>query len=223
VITVLALGSGTLFNLPLPAQRALSFLPGNWDIAAVSDAKASIDWRVEMWQIVMKEDRWIANKVFGDGFGFTRRELAMMAATKQMGGGFIGGAEQEGFMITGAFHHGPLSTIRYVGIVGLILYYALIFLLAFRAVKLIRASLGTDLLPTALFVGMPTLYYAITFPFGGGQFDVDVPQYIYTAGLIKLVGRAAANVNAPHAEDGSLADYQPLRPGALAGEAVGTR
>jgi hypothetical protein len=190
----LSLGNGTLFELPLAAQRTLSFLPGKWDQTAVIDAQASIDWRVDMWATVLKEDRWIRNKYFGDGFGFTRIELAIMEAAAEGESGFIGGMQQEAFMINGVFHHGPLSTIRFVGVVGLVLFYSLILLLVFRVVKIVRVSYGTSLFPACLFVGMPVFYYALAFPFGGGQFDVDVPHYIFTAGLVKLVGAAVESL-----------------------------
>ena len=100
-------------------------------------------------------------------------------------------------MINGVFHHGPLSTIRFVGGVGLILYYSFMVLLAVRAVKFIRLSYGTALFPAALFVGMPTLAYALTYPLGIGQFDLDAPQQIFIAGLIKLVGRATETLPKP--------------------------
>jgi hypothetical protein len=190
-LSILAIGNGRLFDLPLSAQRALSFLPGKWDYVAVADAKHSVDWRVEMWKMVWQEDKWIKNKLLGDGFGFTRVELAMMSSAIEGGVGFVGGAQQEAFMINGVFHNGPLSTIRFVGEVGLVLYYALMVLLAWRAVKVIRKTYGTDLFPAALFVGMPVLYYTVTFPVGVGQFDIDLPQNLFLAGVIKLVGRAS--------------------------------
>lgn len=189
-VTFLALGNGRLFELPVAAQRTLSFLPGDWDEDAVADAQGSIEWRVEMWTMVWKEDRYIRNKTWGDGFGFTRIELAIMEAAAEGGVGFVGGLQQESFMINGVFHHGPLSTIRFVGVAGLVLYCALLIVLVARVLRIIRASYGTSLFPVSLFVGMPVLYYAVAYPFGGGQFDADVPQYIYTAGLIKLLGAA---------------------------------
>jgi hypothetical protein len=196
-LTFLTMGNGTLFELPLAVQRALSFLPGDWDYVATADAQSSIDWRVDMWSMVWHEDKWIRDKWLGDGFGFTRRELALMESVQKGGVGFLGGAEQEAFMINGAFHHGPLSTIRYVGGVGLVLYYSLMVLLAVRSVKFIRLAYGTALFPATLFVGMPTLAYALTYPMGIGQFDIDAPQHIFMAGLIKLVGRAAETLPKP--------------------------
>jgi hypothetical protein len=190
-LTLLTIGNGTLFDLPLAVQRALSFLPGNWDYVATADAQASIDWRVDMWSMVWHEDKWIRNRWLGDGFGITRRELALMESVKNGGVGFLGGVDQEAFMINGAYHNGPLSTIRFVGGVGLVLYYSFIVVLAARAVKFIRLAYGTALFPATLFVGMPTLLYALTYPLGTGQFDGDAPQQIFMAGLIKLVGRAA--------------------------------
>jgi hypothetical protein len=222
-LSVLALGNGTLFKLPLSVQRTLSFLPGDWDEEAAADARDSIDWRVEMWRIVWNERKWIKNKWLGDGFGFTRSELGMMEAATRGGVGFIGGARQEGFMINGVFHNGPLSAIRYVGAAGLVLYYGLMIALSARVLKLIRVTRGTDLFPATLFVGMPIVAYALTFPVGAGQFDIDLPQHLFMAGLIKLVGRTADTlsqaVEHPRAEvsrSGSPRGGRPVLAGAAA-------
>jgi hypothetical protein len=204
-LTFISVGNGRLFDLPLAVQRALSFLPGKWDQTATSDAQRSIEWRVEMWEMVWHEDRWIQNKWLGDGFGFTRRELSLMEGIAAGGEGFLGAAEQEAFMINGVFHHGPLSTIRFVGAAGLVLYYALMVVLATRSVQIINLTFRTRLFPAALFVGMPIVSYALTYPFGIGQFDIDAPNHLFMAGLIKLVGRAAAGLPKPAAEEVSVA------------------
>jgi hypothetical protein len=46
LIAILCQSAG--FELPLPAQRALSFLPGQWDTRVVGDAQSSNEWRFEM-------------------------------------------------------------------------------------------------------------------------------------------------------------------------------
>ena len=76
VIAVLLVLQGAVIELPSPAQRALSFLPADWNDDAVENAQDSSEWRFEMWEVALSSDRYIRNKWFGDGFGFTARELS---------------------------------------------------------------------------------------------------------------------------------------------------
>jgi hypothetical protein len=103
--------------------------------------------------------------------------------------GFLGAARQEGFMITGMFHSGPLSAIRYVGYVGLAIYTALIILVGWHAWQLIRKTEGTELFAPSLFVGMPIIIFPVLFCFLAGQFQYDLPVTLFSAGLIKLLQR----------------------------------
>jgi len=189
---IAALGNGRLFRLPMAAQRALSFLPGNWDHEAVSDAKGSSEWRYQMWDMVIFEDKWIRNKWLGDGFGFTRYELSIMKSPT----GFATGGNQEAFLIAGTYHSGPLSTIRYAGIVGLALFFPLMLLLTMRAYRLIRACYGTALFPTALFVGMPVVFAPFPFIFVAGGYDSNMAEAFFAAGLLKIIERARAKLPA---------------------------
>jgi hypothetical protein len=169
--------------LPLPMQRSLSFLPGNWDAYAVADAAGSTEWRVDMWRNVSKSGRYIANPWMGDGFGFTRAELQAMErelySTGQM--------SQEDFMIIGAFHNGPLSAIRFVGIVGLILYYALLIYSVVFAWRLIRACEGSEFYSLAMFTSLAIIWEPFNYTFVFGSFDAALPSTIFAAGMLKLV------------------------------------
>ncbi len=181
-----AIGHGRLFQLPLAAQRALSFFPGNWDYEAASDARASSEWRYQMWNMVLVDDKWIRNKWLGDGFGFTRYELGIMQSPT----GFVTGVGQEAFLIVGTYHSGPLSTIRYAGLVGLALFFPLMLLLTVRAYRLIRACHGTALFPVALFVGMPVVFAPLPFIFVAGGYDSNMAETFFAAGLLRVIDRA---------------------------------
>ncbi len=197
MLSFLALGNGTFFHLPLPIQRALSFLPGNWDYLAVSDARGSSQWRFEMWKIVLTEDKWIQNKLLGDGFGLTKYDLGIMEGINFGGSGFVGGAVQEGAMIVGAYHSGPLSTIRFVGAMGLVLFYALLIHLAVRGWRAIKRSFNTPYFPVALFIGMPAVFTPFVFTFMVGGFDTNLPEALFSAALIKLLEHALQDAAVP--------------------------
>jgi len=183
-IALLVAVQGTLINLPLPMQRTLSFLPGQWDYAAKSDAKGSTEWRVEMWKTMLTGNKYIANKWFGDGFGFTRRQLEIMSANRLTGGT---ADQQENIMIGGGVHSGPVSSIRYVGYVGLILFLIFVTLIAIRGVRLIRRSQDTPHYTLALMIGIPSVLFPFNFIFIFGAFEGDLPNALFACGMQKLL------------------------------------
>jgi len=178
-------------TLPKTAQRALSFLPGDWDADAKGDAEGSSEWRFYMWQVVLSTDTYIHNKLLGDGFGFTSEELQIMEQAQSGGPGFIGAAEQESFLIQGAFHSGPLSAVRYVGAVGLVFYLTLLVVAAIYAWKLIRRCQGTDYFPLALFVGIPAIYEPLQYTLIFGGFDSGFPTTLFVCGMLKLISKGS--------------------------------
>lgn len=205
VVGIAAIGNGRFFRLPMAAQRALSFLPGDWDYEAVQDAEGSSQWRYDMWKMVLFEDKWIRNKWLGDGFGFTRYELSIM----QSQSGYLNGVGQEAFLIVGTYHSGPLSSIRYGGLVGLALYFPLMLLLSMRAYRLIRSCYGTPLFPVVLFVGMPIVFAPFPFIFVAGAYDSCMTETFFTAGLLKIIERAREKIRKT-TEQGSDGELRPL-------------
>lgn len=183
-IGLLVAAQGTIINLPWGAQRALSFLPGKWDHAAKSDAEGSTEWRVYMWKNMLIGNRYIENKWLGDGFGFTRQQYQIMAANRTSGSW---ADTQENFMITGGVHSGPVSTIRFVGYVGLALFLPLLVLVAVRGWRLIRRSEGTPFYPLALFIGIPAILHPPTFVFIFGAYEGDLPIIILAIGFQKML------------------------------------
>jgi hypothetical protein len=110
-----------------------------------------------------------------------------MAMAGQQGGNLLGGSDREQFMITGTFHNGPISAIKCVGVVGLVLYSALLIYLAVHAWKLCVLTAGTRAFPLALFVGMPIVYFPFQFLVVTGFYELDLTVSIFSAGLLNLV------------------------------------
>jgi len=81
---VFVAGHGQLFQLPLVAQRTLSFLPGDWDAELEGMGGGGDEWRAELrnyaWEKVKK------NPVIGKGFGVDLHEAAT-AFDMSKGGG----------------------------------------------------------------------------------------------------------------------------------------
>jgi O-antigen ligase len=78
---------GTLFTLPLTAQRALSWLPGRWD-ATLSSMEGGKDiFREKLRDIAMEKieaDPWV-----GRGYAVDRRIMSLIAATPNQSEKFI--------------------------------------------------------------------------------------------------------------------------------------
>ena len=190
--TILIMGHGTVYDLPLSVQRSLSFLPGKWDPHAKKDAEDSTEWRMVMWKKAMgssalESTKYIKNKLFGDGPGFSKRDFASFDLDTGEGGN---SAQQENLMLAGGFHSGPVSTVRNVGFVGGILFYVLMIYTACRAYTLIVRSRGTPFFATALFIGMPMMLSPLGFSFIFGSFSTDFPNCIFTVGFLKMIDQS---------------------------------
>jgi hypothetical protein len=92
-------------------------------------------------------------------------------------------------MITGAFHSGPLSTIKYIGVVGLALYYPLMCYMALLAWRLCINARGTKAFTLALFVGIPIIYEPFNFVVVFGGLDSNYSQLLFWAGLLNMTQR----------------------------------
>ena len=181
---------GTLLQLPLAMQRALSWLPGDWNEQAVADARGSSQWRFEMWEWAWNDDRILRDRTWGQGFGLSLDDMNLIANSLiagQGGASMLGGSDRENFMITGSFHSGPLSTIKYIGIVGLALYYPLMCYMALLAWRLCKRAHGTKAFTLALFVGIPIIYEPLNFVIVFGGLDSNYPQLLFWAGLLNMV------------------------------------
>jgi hypothetical protein len=176
-------------SVPLPAQRALSFIPISWDSRASLDAKGSVDWRVEMWRLALTSDRYIKNKVLGDGFGFDPAELRAQTTRTSFRMDTSEGL-QDYYMITGDYHSGPVSAIRFVGYVGLFLFTALLIANARYGWKIINIAKNTPFFPVALFFGIVAIYHPICFWLIFGGYAGDFIQAISTLGMLNLIHRS---------------------------------
>jgi hypothetical protein len=191
-VIVLILGaiilSFTNLDLPLTAQRALCFLPGNWDPQAVADAKDSSEWRFELWEIALTSERYIHNKILGDGFGFMRSDYER-ARMIEMGYTSLmeGENRQEMFLLDGDYHSGPVSTIRFVGYVGLAIFLPLLFLVAGLGYRLINDGISTPFQGCIFFIAMPLVILPLFYIFIFGDYRSDLVAILYGTGMIKML------------------------------------
>ena len=188
VVMIVVLQTAGL-SVPLAAQRALSFIPISWDSRASVDAKGSVDWRVDMWRLVITTDRYIKNKALGDGFGFDPAELRAQTTLTSFRMDTSAGL-QDYYMITGDYHSGPVSTIRFVGYIGLVFFTALLIANAKYAWKIIQSAKRTTFFPLALFSGITAIAHPIFFWLVFGGYGGDFVQAIFTLGMLNLIDRS---------------------------------
>lgn len=190
-LTFLAIAN-TAMPFPPNVQRAMSFLPGTWDEQYRRDAESSTDWRTDVWKEVLLTDRWIANKTMGDGLGFTAAELAMqrtLAESKRTGRLGISGfdAHREAILSNGDYHSGPVSAIRTIGYVGLLIMALAQIRLVVHAHRQIMRCKGTEWFPVTLFFCIPIIWAPVFFWFIFGGFAKDAPFILMAAGMLRML------------------------------------
>lgn len=209
-IAMATLMQGTIVNLPRSVQRTLSFLPGNWDKVAQADADYSAEWRFTMWRLMLTTDRYISNKVLGDGFGMTAQQLQQSVNAMQFGDSL---QAQESFMITGQVHSGPISTIRYVGYVGLVIFLCLLVANAREAWRLCRQCQGTEFFTLSMLICLPIIFTPFSFVFIYGSFDTDLPAVLISTGMLKMLRTSFEEYKAAApARAGGRLDFEPVLP-----------
>ena len=178
---------------PLPAevQRTLSFLPGTWEERFVRSGENSTDWRWDMWEEALTSDRWINNKVIGDGLGFSFKEFELQEALQRgrynMPSFGKLTPQQVSFLINGDYHSGPVSFVRTVGYVGLVIFTVALLTVLVVAHRLMKRVKGTPYFGVVAFVCIPAIAHPILFWFVFGTFSGDVSQLFLNVGLISLL------------------------------------
>ena len=190
-IALLVAIHGLGVELPLSAQRALSVIPAGWDRDAVESAEGTSEWRLDMWETVLANpDLYLRNPAFGTGFGFSERDLEIQLAASFGGAGYLGGSQYEAQLISGAFHNGPLSAIRYAGVVGLVLYYTLMFTMLDFAFKLVKRTKGSPYFYLAVFLALPITYGLISYTFIYGAYDDVLQGSLFLCAMLRCTSES---------------------------------
>jgi len=187
---ILCFGQGRVYDLPRPVQRALSFLPGHWSDTVVANAEDSSQSRFEWWIRIIKEGV-IKDWVFGDGMGLAEKEMENITSKTTF---------HEWYELTGGFHSGPLTAVRFAGCIGLVLFYWFMIVAAFQGVKCLRLCRGTSLEPAAIFVAIQLIWFPINFTFVFGAYDQDLPGEVFLVALLMLLLRMVPQARAAAAE-----------------------
>jgi hypothetical protein len=177
-------------KLPRAASRILSVLPipGLVDEQIRENANKSTDWRVEMWMLALTTDRYIFNKMWGDGFGMRRDEMdAMIDSAFGDKRGAAGLDMQEVMMRRGSYHGFHVQTIRMTGYVGLVAVLILMGVFWRHAWNHIQYFKGRPEWGFILFVCVPFLTYPFYAMLVFGDYRIGMPRYIIMSGFLKML------------------------------------
>jgi len=207
LLLLLAFGQGRFYQLPQTIQRSISFLPGQWSEAVVSDVEDSSSSRFKLWKEVIEwgliKDWW-----FGDGFG---ANLEDAVATYQGGKGSI----KDWVILSGQFHSGPLTTIRYAGICGLVLLYLLSISAAFYSYRCVNECRGTPLFPVAIYFAIQLIWGPIHYTFVFGAYNVYLPELLFQVGCLRLLFRLSGELKEKAMREKRLVPAQSIAVGSV--------
>ncbi len=181
--------AGFADKLPFGAQRVLSVIPFV-PVAAKAklDADQSSEWRFEMWRIALTSDRYIQNKMLGDGFAMSAREMrAQLDAAQGFGDGSTDQDRIEAFMLRGSYHGFHVETIRFTGAVGLFAAVFAMFVFMRKAWQLLKHYRGQPIFGFVAFVAIPFAFYPFWALLVFGSYRNDFPQFLAAAGLLKML------------------------------------
>lgn len=195
------LGTGTE-RLPLGAQRILGVLPipGLVSEKIKESGEDSTDWRVEMWVLALTTDRYIFNKVIGDGFGSRRDDVeasidAAYGDNRRLRTSGNNNVEymQDLLMRRGSYHGFHVQTIRTTGYVGLLLTLIILGVFFRNALSHIQYFRGRPEWPFVLYICIPFLIFPFYAMLIFGDYAFEFPQYVLMAGILKMLWNIRSN------------------------------
>ncbi len=175
-------------KLPFGAQRILSVLPVGVNERIKAGAESSSQWRFDMWKLALTTDRYIQNKLLGDGFSFRADELA--AAQDAVFGDKRRAANMkiEDIMLArGSYHGFHVEAIRMTGVLGLVCALVALGIFFRSAWKHIRYFKGRPEWGYVLFICVPFLIHPFYLMLVFGDYRFGFPEIIIMAGMLKIL------------------------------------
>lgn len=176
-------------RLPYSVQRILTVIPGapvRDDIAR--EAQDSIDLRVEMWERALLTDRYIDNKILGDGFGIKKDDAALITLWSQGDRQIRAQVHvEEVLMAIGAYHGFHAEVIRFTGVVGLICATTTMIIFFKVSSQQIKAHKDGEIFGYVIFLGIPFLIMPFWYWFVYGDYRQMFPPALAMAGMLKLL------------------------------------
>jgi hypothetical protein len=98
-------------------------------------------------------------------------------------------------MISGGVHSGPVSTIRYVGYVGLALHMIILGGLAHASWRLVKMGKGTPYQGLVYLICVPAVIEPFYFVLIYGAFENSFPESLFLLGMIRMFRNTLAEPN----------------------------
>jgi hypothetical protein len=187
-LTGLVLLQGRAFDLPIAMQRALSFLPGEWDAKAASEAEESSKWREKM-KVLFYKEYFQKAPMFGLGYhydaNFSKTEtdiyLAMVARQAESGDEY---ADVRRFIEMRQPHEGPIHALLVSGSVGAFFFCAFCFSIFSYAWRSISNTPPKQITPIQVWIAAILLPQLFSFFFLYGDYTSFLMQVCPVAGLL---------------------------------------
>lgn len=176
-------------SLPFGVQRVLTAvpLPMRLDPRAESQAYHSSEDRFEMWRLALGSDKYIDNKVVGDGFQFSASEVNAMSEAKLPGSHLKSLSWMEQSIAVGNYHGFHVETIRFTGVAGLVAATILLLVFARFAWRAIQFHRDSAVWGHVIFVCMPFLVHPLWYWLIFGSYRSGFPELIATGAMVKIV------------------------------------
>ncbi len=213
VILALALTVVFAKSLPLPFQRALSFLPIEINPDARKDASNTLEWRLLMWRVALpevSENLWV-----GKGYLYSASDhyLATFGAATRLYKSY------EFALVDGTYHNGFLTLVIPFSLFGLLAF----LWFCWGAIRMLWVNYrygASELIAINTFLISLFCARVVFFFTAYGQFDTDLAVFTGIAGLSVLVNgqrvtreRMSRRINAkpqPHHSEG--AEFREIGP-----------
>jgi hypothetical protein len=208
VILAAVVVSGSVRHLPYGVQRVLSQLPIEVDGRAAADAESSAVDRFEMWRTALSSDRYISNKLLGDGFNMSARELQAMRSQTDTGPQLYK-TWTEAALETGDYHGFHVETIRHTGTLGLVCATVALFVFMASAFRAIQQTRNQPYWGMVLFICMPYLIYPFWYWLVFGSYKASFPTLLALAGMIKLLHVLIHRESTPQSGSSNLTANNP--------------
>lgn len=191
-----ALTQGSVFEYPLALQRALSFIPGNWDAKAVGEASGSSEWRDRI-KTLFYTEYFPKKPLLGTGYQFdpelAKRDtdvyLAIAARQAQANDPF---ADVRSYVEQKMPHDGMVHALLVTGILGTVSFMAYCFALlvfSFRSVLTTPANRIAPIQIWAVTLIVPNVFgFFVVF----GEYQTFFTQVIPVVTLLYRASRLCA-------------------------------
>lgn len=186
---ILLLGTGLSRELPYGMQRVLSVVPFmDVEDSIRAGAQKSTDWRVEMWKLALFTDRYISNKLLGDGFNYSATELQAAQDSSFGDRRRSAGMNMQDIMLArGSYHGFHVEAIRFTGAVGLACALIAMGIWLGYAFRLIKYYKGRPEWGYVIFVCLPFLIHPFYYMLVFGAYRSGFPDLLVASGLLKIL------------------------------------